>query len=392
MRVEVHPLSPDTTTETVPRRSTRLSERLVATWASVSGGVYRSLDQGPRPRFTVGLLLNVLSIGFALAIATAIGEAELMLAGLWLTLVLGAFVFSIRVALARIIVGALFVLAYMTAEAIAEAGGLQIELIDLAEWPLLLTISIIVALMAHRLSTTSRRYAALYRQASDRLVSAQEQERARLSQDLHDSVGQTLTAALLSLEAADNDLRYASGPTTTVRAGIHRAQDLTTAALEETRDVAARLRPPRIHEIGLGAAIRDLAGRAGMHVDVRFDPAILPPGMLRAEQEIGAYRIVQEAIGNAARHSGAGNIWIGAWVAEREIRLEVGDDGVGFDAAAGGSRGMGLAGMNERAAVLEGHVSVRSDPRSGTRVTLVLPRQPAAPARPASGLAAEAGR
>jgi signal transduction histidine kinase len=165
------------------------------------------------------------------------------------------------------------------------------------------------------------------------------------------------------------------------------ARELSVAALDETREVAAQLRPPRIHEIGLGAAIVDLAASAGIAVDVSFDPAILPPGLLDVQRELDAYRIVQEAIGNAARHAGASVVTVDAALDGGELTLSVTDDGRGFvrDAT---PVGLGLAGMHERAAILLGKLDVRSVPGEGTTVELKIPirssEDPGALATPAT--------
>lgn len=316
-------------------------------------------------------LLNVLSLGLALATMARLAEPEILLDAFWITLAVGAFLFSLRVALLRILLGSSFIVAY----SLAQAGGVaDLELLDLSEWPLLVLISIVVALMAHRVSTTAQRYAGLYRGASDRLVTAQEEERGRLARDLHDSVGQTLTAVILNLDAADAALQAAPEPISTAPTAVRRAQALAATALEQARDVAMQLRPPRLREVGLGATIGDLASAAGVPVEVRFDPGALPPGILDPDQEIGAYRIVQEAISNAARHSRAAHIWIDATVTERLIRIVVGDDGVGFDKAARG-RGLGLAGMQERSDILLGRLDVRSRLGAGTTVTMTIPRR-----------------
>jgi signal transduction histidine kinase len=315
-----------------------------------------------------------MSIGLAVAAVLQLAEPELLLDLFWVTILIGAFVFSLTGALVRIALASVFVIGYT----FVEAGGLgppaQFEVLDLAEWPLLIVILILVALLADRLATTARRYAGLYRRASDRLLSAQEVERGRLSRDLHDSVGQTLTAVLLSLDAAEADLAGATPPAAGARAAVQRAQVLAEAALEQARDVAAQLRPPRLNEVGMGAAITDLAGMAGVPVDARFDPLVLPPGLLEADQEIGIYRIVQEAMGNAARHSRAQHIWIDASRGQQAVTIEVGDDGVGFDPDSRPERGLGLAGMRERADSLGARLAVHSRPGSGTTVTLVVRR------------------
>src|SRR3989304_6227748 len=175
--------------------------------ADVLFPVTLSASGPPAHAWRIGVrgLLNVASLALVVAIVAGVADSELLLDAFWVTLVIGAFLFTLRVAL-----GSLFILAHF----VVEAGGLAgIELTDLAEWPLLLVILILVTLMADRVRTTAQHYASLYRQASDRLVSAHEEERGRLGRDLHDSVGQTLTAVMLTLGAAD-----AAAP-----AGPHRA-------------------------------------------------------------------------------------------------------------------------------------------------------------------------
>jgi two-component system sensor histidine kinase UhpB len=215
-----------------------------------------------------------------------------------------------------------------------------------------------------------------------------EEERARLARDLHDGVGQTITAVILALDAAERALPDAADANPASAAGsIRRAHVLAASALEEARDVAGRLRPARIHEIGLGAALRNLGESAGMPVDVRLDPGILPAGALDAEREIDAYRIVQEAVGNAAHHSGARNVWIDGQVADGRIRIQVGDDGAGFDPSAP-SPGLGLDGMKERAAILDAGLEISSRVGAGTIVQLSLPHPAGGHERASSPVAA----
>jgi signal transduction histidine kinase len=312
---------------------------------------------------------------YLLAVATfaRLGDTEILLNTMWVTIAVGAFVYGLRIALLRILIAAGVAVAY-SAVALGLAQPIEIEPHDLTEWPLMIVISVIVAIMADNIATSAKRYAALYRQASDRLYNAHEEERARLARDLHDGVGQTITAVILALDAAEAALPTAAdGAPASAAARIRRAQVLAASALEEARDVAGRLRPARIHEIGLGAALQNLGEGAGMPVDVRLDPRILPAGAFDAEREINAYRIVQEAIGNAARHSGARHVWIDGQVIDGQIRIEVGDDGTGFDPSAP-SPGLGLDGMKERAAILDAGLAVRSRVGEGTTVELSLPR------------------
>jgi signal transduction histidine kinase len=324
-------------------------------------------------------LLNVSSVAVVAALLLKVGDPEFLLDAAWVTLAISAFVLGLRATFFRM-AGLLILLASSAALNIGFARPMEGELREVTEWPLLIVISMVVALMADRVSTTSRRYAALYRQASDRLTTAQEDERARLARDLHDGVGQTLTAVVLTLDAAEASLRQTRGAekasiasnVSSAEAAVGRARDLSIAALDETRDVAAQLRPPRINEIGLGAAIGDLADAAGIPVEVRFSPSILPPSIIDPNRQIDAYRVIQEAVGNAARHSHAAHVWIDAEVNDGLIRFTVGDDGTGFDQAMTPA-GLGLAGMQERAEILRALLNVRSQPGAGTTVELVMP-------------------
>ena len=317
-------------------------------------------------------LVDLACGAFAVAIFLRLADPEILLQGLWLTAAIGAFVYGLAAALWRILVATSVMVGYLV---VSEAVGIPPteEQLEVTEWPLMVAIATIVAVLADRVSTTSRHYAAMYRQASERLVTAHEEERASLARELHDGVGQTLTAVILTLDAADTELG-ATGPDVrgTGRTEVHRARELASSALAETRSVAAKLRPSRVHEIGLGAALGNLARSAGVPVDLRFDPALLPPGLLEPELELDVYRIVQEALGNAARHSHANRIWIGGHVVDDTVRLVVGDDGVGFDEAAR-ERGLGLDGMSERASIHGLDVDVRSRPGAGTRVEIVVP-------------------
>ena len=323
-------------------------------------------------------LVDVACAVFAVALFLRLADPEILLQGLWLIVAIGAFVYGLAAALWRIAVAAIVMVAYI---AISDAVGVPPteEQVEFTEWPLMVSIAVIVAVLADRVSTSARHYAKLYRQASERLVTAHEEERASLARELHDGVGQTLTAVILTLDAADTELRTSpQQEPATGRAGVLRARELASAALAETRQVAAKLRPTRVHEMGLGSALSNLARTAGVPVDVRFDPAALPPGLLEPELEIDIYRIVQEAVGNAARHSHARKIWIAAHVLEDTVRLVVGDDGIGFDQSAR-ERGLGLDGMQERATIHGLEVEIRSRRGAGTRVAIIVPIRPTSP-------------
>ena len=328
------------------------------------------------PVRNVVLLLNLSTIALVALIVINAGDQEILLNAMWVTIAVGAFVFGLRKTIGRIVVFTSIV-AVLSAVVAARGGtGPEGDLFDLTEWPLMIVISLIVAVLADRLNLTARHYAGLYRQASERLVTAHEEERGRIARDLHDDVGQKLTATILSLDAADAALANSGTPPAGgVAAGrsiIELARRHAVAALEELRNVSSRLRPPRLTEIGLGSALRELADSAGTPVDVRFAPSILPAGLLEPDREIDAYRIVQEALGNAARHSRATQVWLDAEVVDGEVTIKVGDDGSGFDPSASRA-GLGLAGMEERARILRGRLDVRSAPGMGTRIELRIP-------------------
>lgn len=335
----------------------------------------RFLDRTRFDAVALRRLVDLVCVGLAIAVFARLWDPEILLQALWLTVAIGAFIYGLRAALLRIGIAMLVMVGYLGISSFVGYPPTE-EQLEFTEWPLMVTIAGIVAVLADRVSTSARRYAFLYRQASERLVTAHEEERARLARDLHDGVGQTLTAVVLTLDAAESELRTSTeAPAIAGVASIRRARDLASTALAETRHVAAELRPIRVHEIGLGAALRNLAESAGVAVELRFDPELLPPGRLSPELEIDIYRIVQEALGNAARHSHAKRTWIGGHFSDGMLRLVVGDDGVGFDPAAR-ERGLGLDGMRERAAIHGGSVDVHSQRGSGTRVAIVVPVSP----------------
>ena len=201
-----------------------------------------------------------------------------------------------------------------------------------------------------------------------RLVAAQEAERARISRDLHDVVGQALTAVRLNLLWLDRaDARSgASG------ADINDSIAAVDAAIHQVRTAAFDLRPAVLDDLGLGAALRALCRR----VDLRSDMVItcrvaLGKARLPAEIETTCFRIAQEAITNVVRHAGARRVSVDVRFRPRsgELVLDVCDDGAGFDPTACSSTTcIGIAGMAERASLVGGDVAVRSGTGEGTNV------------------------
>src|SRR4051794_37893540 len=205
------------------------------------------------------------------------------------------------------------------------------------------------------------------RRTSSKALAAQEQERARVARDLHDEVNQSLTALLLRLEAA-----RARAPVE-VAHELAETKALANRAMEELLMLARQLRPTALDDLGLKAAlaghVKEL-GRRGK-VNATFDSAGDFSG-LPADVQLVVYRVAQEALSNAAQHSGAAHVVVELTRDGDRVELMVGDDGSGFtfDQAA---RGLGIAGMRERALLVGGDMQVESRPDAGTRVHLTVP-------------------
>jgi two-component system sensor histidine kinase UhpB len=195
----------------------------------------------------------------------------------------------------------------------------------------------------------------------------QEAERGRISRELHDEVGQSLTAVLLGLRRLVD--RVPSG----LRAEVVDLQEVTRGALEEVREVARRLRPRVLDDLGLVSALADLASdftrRTGRAVEVDLDPSL--PG-LDAETELAVYRIAQESLTNTARHTGAGPATVSLTAEAAGVVLRVRDEG--GDALPGLDRGgVGVRGMRERAVLVGADLRIGPAADGGTEVRLTVP-------------------
>jgi signal transduction histidine kinase len=305
------------------------------------------------------------SAGVALIVATFLGYAhpDLNFHIVWVLLALHAFFFDLRTTSLRIVAATASLIAYTQAY---QAGMVPTQL-DLIEWPLMFVISVIVAVLAEWRNGVGRHYANLYRLTADHLIGAQEAERKRLSMNLHDGVGQTLTALGLTLEALAG--RERSDRATLISHG----RALLATAVAETREVAERLRPSRIGEVGLMAALQDLASRAGMPVRLVSRSGMAASRRLAPETAVAAFRIVQEALNNVARHASAAQTVIDVSSRGRWLVVEVSDDGIGFDLATPNGYGRGLAGMYERASMMGGQLAIESAATRGTTVRVSIP-------------------
>ncbi len=221
------------------------------------------------------------------------------------------------------------------------------------------------------------------RESARDALSAQEAERIRIARELHDEVGQTLTAVVLQLERAARDAaaRAEAGPSAGVpardelREHVEEARELARHAAEEVREIARRLRPEALDDLGIASALVSLATASGRHSGVRVAHRIdgaLPP--LGDDAELVVYRVAQEALTNVARHAAADTAELLLEAAPPgNVTLTVRDRGAGFDPAAvdGGERG--IRGMRERAVLVDARLEIESAPGAGTTVRLTVP-------------------
>jgi len=218
------------------------------------------------------------------------------------------------------------------------------------------------------------------RSMAARLAEAEEADRRLVVRDLHDQVGQNLSALNLALSALREEARaLPSEAATLFRRRIDDALDLVRETAERARDIMADLRPPVLDDYGLMAALRwhaeGLQRRTSLSVTLRGKE---PEPRLPAPVEIALFRIAQEALLNVAMHAETNEAWVTLETDERIARLTVADAGVGFDPSRvtepDERRGWGIVSIEERAEAVGGHCRVESQPGQGTRVTVEVPR------------------
>ncbi len=204
------------------------------------------------------------------------------------------------------------------------------------------------------------------RESALRLLAAQEAERRRLSRELHDEIGQLLTAALLQLDHAGEQFAAA-------RPAIAPGRELVERTLDETRHIARRLRPLALDDLGLRSALVALTTSLTRGADIEIERSFGDPMQaLSPEEELVIYRVAQESLTNAVRHARARRVGLVLETRDGAPTLEVTDDGVGLPAGDGNS-GTGIRGMRERALLVGAQLDVDAPREGGTRVRLVLP-------------------
>lgn len=220
-------------------------------------------------------------------------------------------------------------------------------------------------------SQTRNRYNELVRsrgeleRLSARLVDAQETERRNISRELHDEVGQTLGALLVDFG------RLSAAAPAELRGQVEQMKSVCERSVKSVRNLALLLRPSMLDDLGLTAALewqgREISRTSEVEVDVHSDSV---SDDLPDETRVTIYRLVQEALNNAVRHSGARNASVRVDEDGGRIHVTVSDDGRGFNPSA---RGMGILGMEERVKRLGGSLHIQSEPGKGTTITAELP-------------------
>ncbi|MGH9660705.1 MAG: sensor histidine kinase [Bryobacteraceae bacterium] len=208
------------------------------------------------------------------------------------------------------------------------------------------------------------------RRLSSRLVEAQEQERQNLSRELHDQVGQALTAIKIDVARAEQMLDPSQSD---LRERLDRARKGAEETLEIIRRLAMLLRPSMLDDIGLSAALgwyaKQFSESTGIRVHLSDDGSA---DRLSPAHKASLYRIVQEALTNCARHAEARSIQIQVKFDDDRYLLRIEDDGKGFETD-GRPRGLGLLSIQERVDEMEGSVNILSRPGVGTKVLVSIP-------------------
>jgi PAS domain S-box-containing protein len=201
------------------------------------------------------------------------------------------------------------------------------------------------------------------------LQSVREDERSQIARELHDEIGQALTGIKLCLERAGRG-------TNDIKATLEPALKLANELIGQVRDLSLELRPAMLDDLGLLAALNWHFDRYTSQVNVKVDfkHSGLEGRRFSSEIETAAYRIVQEAVTNVARHSGADRVGVNVHADESALQIEIKDKGTGFDAESlSVSATAGLSGMRERAIILGGQFKIESAPGVGTVLIAELP-------------------
>jgi signal transduction histidine kinase len=207
------------------------------------------------------------------------------------------------------------------------------------------------------------------RRLTDHLVKAREEERVHISRELHDELGQELTALGLTLALTRH--RFDKDPNS-IAGNLAELDSLLQRTRATTRTLITELRPRMLDEMGLAAALEWLTTQTEQRAKIACRLTVDAPDVLPHDTSVAAFRIVQEALTNVARHAQAQKAEVTVRARDGELMLSVSDDGVGLPDKPKGS-GVGLIGIRERVTTMSGRLDVESRPGAGTRLTVRLP-------------------
>jgi signal transduction histidine kinase/ABC-type uncharacterized transport system substrate-binding protein len=228
------------------------------------------------------------------------------------------------------------------------------------------------ALERQRSARGARESEAQIRDLAGRLLTAQEEERRRIARDLHDGVNQELAAVAIALSGLEG--RLPGDAASDLRREITRLQARTIEAAETIRSLSHTLHPGVLEHTGLVGALRGYCRQFerehGLSVALKTDGELdsIPPDVA-----LCLYRVVQEGLGNAARHAGARDAWVTIRREGDDVALAIGDDGQGFDLAEARERGLGLISLDERVRLVQGRLTIDTQRQAGTEIRVVVP-------------------
>jgi signal transduction histidine kinase len=224
----------------------------------------------------------------------------------------------------------------------------------------------------HQSQAALRRSSERIRDLAGRLLSAQEAERARIARELHDDVGQQLSVLTLDLQ-----LLSGSGQTSDDAAKVAQAVERSDQIAKSIHDLSHRLHPSKLQLVGLVPALtglqRELSESSEIDITFMRDQV---PAHLPHDFTVCLFRVAQEALQNAVKHSGARNVSMYLQGTPDGVVLTIIDDGVGFDVDAAWGKGLGLVSMSERLESIGGTLVINSAPNAGTRLEIVVPVRP----------------
>ena len=223
-----------------------------------------------------------------------------------------------------------------------------------------------VATLARTFNEMLDRLEAERRESARQALRVQEGERTRVARELHDEVGQTLTAMMLQIES------LAAKIPEDLRDELDELRETARLGATDVRRIAVRLRPEALEDLGLQSALSALATSFGEHAGLRIDRRLQRVDSLSEEQELVVYRVAQEALTNVARHARASTVELSLDQDQGEVTLRVCDNGRGLPADALAST-TGIRGMRERALLIGAQLSIVSPAAGGTELVLRVP-------------------